>query len=404
MLAGIFAPAPAFAAESDLQDAITRYWQASESTTIEAAKQSLLQYRLEDLYSALKRGPVYSADVNTGQWEDVRVAGDGTRFPYLVLVPENYDPARSYPVEFMLHGGVSRPEWGPGGEWRRRRQGSDESMPVDRIIVHPASWIDAFWWHANQAENLPAILREVKRRYNVDDNRVTLTGVSDGGTGAYFFAFKQPTEWAAFLPYIGHPGVLRNPASGGGYRLYFENLNKPLYIVNGENDRLYPVSSVRPFIDVLVESGINHVFRPIENGGHNTRWLPDERPAIEQFKLDNPRDPFPDNIRWVAEESGRFNRNHWIRVDELANPGQPGLVSVNRAGNAIDVLSEGVRSFSLLLNPEEVDFENAIMVRVNGELVFDALVEQDRELLLDLAHNSLDRTLLATAQLSIEVP
>ena len=98
-------------------------------------------------------------------------------------------------------------------------------------MVVPASWNDAFWWHQNQAESIPAILKALKRFYNVDDNRVTLTGVSDGGTGVYFFVFKQPTHWAAFLPYIGHPGVLRNAQGGGGYRLYFENLlNRPLYL------------------------------------------------------------------------------------------------------------------------------------------------------------------------------
>ena len=69
-----------------------------------------------------------------------------------------------------------------------------------RIVVVPAAWDEAFWWFDNQADNVPSILRSIKQTYNVDDNRVYLTGVSDGGTGSYFFAFMQPTEWAAFLP------------------------------------------------------------------------------------------------------------------------------------------------------------------------------------------------------------
>ncbi|MEQ8953947.1 MAG: hypothetical protein RL120_07400, partial [Gammaproteobacteria bacterium] len=88
---------------------------------IETARQELLQSGIEDLYAALRQGPRYSSEVGTGEIERLRVAGDGTRFPFLILVPENYDPRTSYAVEFMLHGGVSRPEWGPGGEWRRRR-------------------------------------------------------------------------------------------------------------------------------------------------------------------------------------------------------------------------------------------------------------------------------------------
>ncbi|MEQ9070689.1 MAG: hypothetical protein RLO18_28390, partial [Gimesia chilikensis] len=75
-----------------------------------------------------------------------------------------------------------------------------------------------------------------------------------------------------------------------------------------------------------------------------------------------------------------------------------------RAGNAFDVFSEGVRSFSLLLNPEEVNFADAIVVRVNGEPVFAGMVEQDKELLLDRVHSSLDKTMLVTARLAVDVP
>jgi len=300
-----------------------------------------------------------------------------------------------------LHGGVSRPEWEPGGGWWRR--GYESLMQEDRIVVVPASWNDAFWWHENQAENLPAILRTLKQSYNIDENRVTLTGISDGGTGAYFFAFKQPTEWAAFFPYIGHPGVLRNGRSGGGYRLYFENLMaKPLYIVNGEVDRLYPAASLEPFIQVLREAEIQHIFKIIEDGGHNTRWLPDETPLIEQFKEANPRDPFPDHIRWVADRTDRFNRNQWIRVDKLSR--ESGLLEVRREGNSFVVTARGVSEFTLLLNPEEVNLSRPLLVNINGTTVHAGSVSENKKTLLKWAQQDLDRTMLFTAELSLQVP
>jgi predicted esterase len=353
------------------------------------------------LYQWLKTGPNFSAGVPKGQQESVRVAEDGTRFPFVYLIPQSYDPEQSYPVEFILHGGVSRPEWEPGGGWWRR--GYESLMQEDRIVVVPASWNDAFWWHENQAENLPAILRTLKQSYNIDENRVTLTGISDGGTGAYFFAFKQPTEWAAFFPYIGHPGVLRNGRSGGGYRLYFENLMaKPLYIVNGEVDRLYPAASLEPFIQVLREAEIQHIFKIIEDGGHNTRWLPDETPLIEQFKEANPRDPFPDHIRWVADRTDRFNRNQWIRVDKLSR--ESGLLEVRREGNSFVVTARGVSEFTLLLNPEEVNLSRPLLVNINGTTVHAGSVSENKKTLLKWAQQDLDRTMLFTAELSLQVP
>ncbi len=393
-----------FAAEGlSRQELLASFWSPTSEAERLATEAQLIESTgdVAALYRWLKAGPDFSADIPRGQQESVRIADDGTRFPYVYLIPENYDPQQPYPVEFLLHGGVSRPEWEPGGGWWRR--GYDSLKQEDRIVVVPASWNDAFWWHENQAENLPAILRTLKQSYNIDENRVTLTGISDGGTGAYFFAFKQPTEWAAFLPYIGHPGVLRNGRSGGGYRLYFENLMaKPLYIVNGEVDRLYPASSIEPFIQTLREAEIQHIFKIIEDGGHNTRWLPDETPLIEQFKEANPRDPFPDHIRWVADRTDRFNRNQWIRVDELSR--EPGLLDVRREDNSFVVTARGVSKFTLLLNPEEVNFSQPLLVNINGSTVHAGSVGENKETLLKWAQQDLDRTMLFTAELSLQVP
>lgn len=387
----------------DEQQLVDNFWSALSEDEIQLSRQQLAAQvaGVDELYQLLKAGPAYSPDVAVGQLESARISADGTRFPYVILVPDDYDPAISYPVEFMLHGGVSRPEWEAGGNWWRR--GYDSLKQADRIMVIPASWNDAFWWYDNQAENLPAILRTLKQNYNVDNNRVSLTGVSDGGTGAYFFAFKQPTQWAVFLPYIGHPGVLRNTRSGGGHNLYFENLlNKAMYIVNTEDDPLYPVSSVMPFINTLEEAGVDYIFKPIAGGGHNTKWLPDERPMIEQFKVDHPRDPFPEVVRWVADRTDRYNRNLWIRVDELASESEAGILEVSRDGNTFTVLVDSVAAFTLLLNPEEVDFSEAIKVNVNGSLLFEEIVVQNKDTLLRWAQQDFDKSMLYTAELNLE--
>jgi poly(3-hydroxybutyrate) depolymerase len=381
---------------------INEFWAAENVSVQQASREQLIRVAgdAQTLYGLIKEGISFPNDVPTGQQESARIAEDGTKFPYVYLIPENYDSAISYPVEFMLHGGVSRPEWEPGGDWWRR--GYDDLMSESKIIVVPAAWESQFWWQQGQADNLKEILRTLKQTYNIDDNRVTLSGVSDGGTGAYFFAFKQPSEWAAFLPYIGHPAVLRNAQSGGGYRLFFENLTaKPLYIVNGEDDPLYPVSSVSPFIDILAEAGIAHIFRPIENGGHNTRWMADESPMIEKFIEDNPRDPFPDKIQWVADRTDRYNRNHWIRIDETTEVGQTGILQVHRRGNYIAVESEGVAEFTLLLNAEEIDFNNEVIVAIDGNIIFQQRVEQDAEVLLDWLDKTRDRSMLIGAELSL---
>ncbi len=399
------ASASGFAAENGGGVLVEVFWQAVSTEEQRASEQALLAAAddVATLYVWLKQGPAFSPDVETGAWEGSRTGADGLTFRYGVVVPEGYDPEVSYPVEFLLHGGVARPEWGPGVEWWR--SGYADLQREDRIVVVPASWREAFWWHENQADNLPAVLREVKRLYNVDDNRVSLTGISDGGTGAFFFAFKQPSEWASFLPYIGHPGVLRNPQGRDNNRLFFENLTaKPLYIVNGELDRLYPAASLQSFVDVLEEARVEYVFRVIEGGGHNTRWLPEETPAIEQFKTEHPRNPFPEFLQWVADRDDRYNRNMWLRLDRMESPDFLAVLKAEREGNRFSVEATAVAEFSLLLNPDEIDFSQPVVVDVNGETVFEDMVEQSAEALLRWARETLDRQALVTAELGISLP
>lgn len=386
------------------QSLVDQFWRA-ESDEVQASSRAQLLVAIdvaEVLYDALKTGPSYSAEVSTGQLELTRTAPDGTVFPYIVLVPEGYDPSRSYPVEFNLHGGVNRPPMAPGEPWW---QGYDALRDPDRIIVVPAAWDEAFWWFDNQADNLPAILRTIKQTYNVDDNQVYMTGVSDGGTGSYFFAFMQPTEWAAFLPYIGNPGVLQNSAGQASYPLSFDNLaGKALYIVNGENDPLYPARAVQRYIDYMARANVDHVFKVIPNGGHNTAWLPAERPAIEAFKRAHIRDPLPDRVQWATNRTDRYNRNHWLVVDELDKEGEPGRVIVFREGNQIRVNAYYVNAFTLLLNPEEIDFSLPVTVIINDDVVHDGLVAQSADTLLKWAARDRDRSMLFTAELKLRVP
>ena len=86
----------------------------------------------------------------------------------------------------------------------------------------------------------------MKRTYNVDENRVALAGVSDGGTGAYYIAMRDTTPYASFLPLNGFIMVLPSVDRG---RSFPNNLrNKPFFVVNGGKDPLYPTRVVEPYV------------------------------------------------------------------------------------------------------------------------------------------------------------
>jgi predicted peptidase len=124
---------------------------------------------------------------------------DGVEHFFAVNVPDTYDPARRYQVRIQLHGGVGgRATSAPVGD------GTIGALAgAEQFYVVPYAWADAPWWSTDQVLNLGAIVDRLKRLYNVDENRIVLSGVSDGGTGALYVAMRSTTPFASVLPLNG---------------------------------------------------------------------------------------------------------------------------------------------------------------------------------------------------------
>ena len=134
---------------------------------------------------------------------------------------------------------------------------------------------------------------------------------------------------------------------------------------------------------------------------------------------DHPRVPHPAKLSWETERTDRFNRVHWLVIDRLGNGAADtafedagffmhrapsGRADVERVGNTFIATTRGVRALSLLLSPDVVDFDQPIVVRVNGKEVFRGPVKRDVSVLERWAARDRDRTMLYGAQLAIEIP
>ena len=381
----------------------------------------------DQVWSRLKAGRTYRAEP-TGRIELPSV-DHGTRLDNVLEVPPEYVPSRSWPLRVTLHGGVGRPAPRAGDEPARPLANRIPGTP--ELVLHPRAWAQSEWWTAGQVENILTLLDTVKSRYNVDESRVYLTGISDGGTGVYFLAMRQATPWAACLPLNGHPSVLANPDVGADGQLYPANLaNCPLRIVNGGRDRLYPAASVAPLVEMFKHGGIPLEFQVYEAAGHDTSWWPEERARFEAFLAARPRQAHPARVSWETERVDRYNRFRWVVIDRLgARPSDVALEDVNRfspattltiplydrskpsgrvdavrAGNSIEVTTRGVRELTLLLSPDAVDFAKPVVVKLNGRTVHDAVLAKDANVLQKWAARDNDRTMLYAAELHLTVP
>ncbi len=394
--------------------------------TREAAEEMAGQFESHDfdgLYRKLKDGRQY-LDEKRGQYALRWRSKSGPYFNNIVDVPQDYDPAQKIILRVQLHGGVGRPSPtaqppgrpdAPTGQLTNRIEGETQ------IYLHPSGWMAAQWWDEEQVDNILRAVDALKRKYNIDETKIYITGISDGGTGVYYMALKEPNVWSSYLPLNGSLAVLRNPANGADGEMHGNNLgNAPLYVVNGENDQLYPSASVEPHITWLKKMGVNVTWRPQAGAGHNTAWWPTERAPFEQFVRAHPRQPHPPALSWETERVDRFNRNRWLVINELRTDAsrqtplmdlgffghakRSGRVDIRRNGNTFEALSRDVASFTLLLSPDAIDFAKPVLVTVNGTHVFGGNVGKDHQALMRWAARDNDRTALYGAELIVKVP
>ena len=406
--------------------AFKAFWDAPSTPAAEKTVRAIVESGIDfdGAWTRLKTGRTYAKEKVGVIRQQGSVGGES--FETIIEVPDEYTPAKKWPLRVQLHGGVGRPPQ-PG------RQPQSTRIPGEpQIYIEPQASDENAWWHISQVDNILALVDSVKRKYNVDETQTYVTGISDGGTGTYFFALREPNPWAACLTLNGQPLVLANRDARIEGNLYLGNLaNCPLYIENGDEDPLYPAETVTPIVDAMKKAGIAPVYHIMRNDKHDVHWWPEERGFYEMFVHSHPRAAHPERLSWETDRTDRFNRVRWLVIDKLGVrksdttledvngtifEGQKwqifprrrqvpsGRVDIERHGNAFEAKTRGVSELTLLLSPDAIDFAKPVQVTVNGSQAFAGNVKRDLPTLLKWAAHDNDRTALYGAELHIVVP
>ena len=421
LLVAAIGTSPLVAAEKEIDAAFKRFWDARTPQDAARVVADIVRSGIsfDEALKRFKAGRPYSANVPKGV---VRASYDlnGVEYFYAVNIPASYDPARRQQVRIQLHGGVSREENGPRGD------GTIGALAgAEQIYLIPYAWRDAPWWGEEQIANLRTLIDRIKRTYNIDENRIALSGVSDGGTGAFYIAMRDTTPFASFQSLNGFVMVLPSVVAGD---LYPNNLrSKPFFIVNGGQDRLYPTRLVDPYIEHLKAGGVDLVYRPQPNGAHNTAWWPDVKDSFEEFVRSHPRDPLPDTLSWESSGTPVDSRAAWLVLDTLAprkptdtpladlnrignrglllfdNAQASGRVDLVRTGNTVKATTRGVAGFTLLLSADRFDLSRPVRVETNGQVAFEGMAPPSVATLAKWAAQDNDRTMLFGAELHVTV-
>ena len=331
----------------------------------------------------------------------------GKPLSYGLFVPPAYEPDVALPLVVCLHGagftGDSYLE-----RWAAR-------LGESHVLACPTSMAGT-WWTRLSEELVFATIRSVRARYRVDPDRIYLTGMSNGGIGAWIIGMHHAPRFAAVAPM----------ASGIDDVLYpfLENLrNTSLYVIHGAKDQIMPVWLSRNVTNELARIGIAFTYREHEwshphAGGH---FFPrQELPALVEWFDRQRRAPYPRRVTVVRDASHLMDFG-WVRIDAtdriamfseqlidhhgglIKNKVYAKLAVEVKDGNHIEVNTDRVRRYTLFLNDALLDFSEPVTVVTDGRTSFHGPVTPRVETLLRDARRRQDVDRLFPAQLTIDV-
>lgn len=126
----------------------------------------------------------------------------GKDMKYVVYVPQSYDPAKPMPSIIFLNGAG---ECGTDGYRQVYHFGGAIMLKADEwpfIIMFPQKQDVKTKWE-DEEPMVMEVLSKTKAEFNVDDSRLYLTGLSQGGHGTWTIAAKHPDMFAAIAPCCG---------------------------------------------------------------------------------------------------------------------------------------------------------------------------------------------------------
>lgn len=309
---------------------------------------------------------------------------------YAIYLPPDYDPSRQYPLLVMLHGGSSNGNLflgvvlGNNMDWLTYDEHLwDEYTPrwsPDWIVVAPDGFGQVLWRWMGEADIL-AVVDDVRRHYSVDEDRVVLGGLSNGGLGSYAVGLRHAWRFSMVTAIAGAPSWLQYTGGSptreetatlrawSGMHLVENSLNTDFRFYHGSRDPgpMRP-AFVREMEEHMRGLGLEPRVRWYDFG-HDLLYLVHRHGRVYPEMARVTRNRRPAEVRVVTGDY-RANRQHWVTVSRLEEYPDLARVVARASDGAIEVQTTNALELSLDLRDAPVGEGSTLRLEVDGAQVY----------------------------------
>lgn len=320
----------------------------SERTGVDEAQAKLKWERLELWIQTLETNPNAIEGLRGVQEWAYESAADGSGQPFMINIPQDYDPTVATPVSLFMHG--------LAGNHSEHYSGSDELRGVIELSVLGRSRGGGYFG-LSEADAL-AVLEYVQRHWNVDPDQVHVSGGSMGGSGTFRLGSRYPHLFASARPTCGFAGD----------KAYGNLLTLPVYAIHSDDDFVVPILHSRGPLDRLRELGGSVIFDQTTGYGHASwdyaeggarakRWF------REQKRLDSRT---VRNINYTALDGGAM-RSWWAEIAQWGDEPKPAQFILKASeGNELYATLTNIGRLELRMDESPFDSTQPLFVSVNG--------------------------------------
>ena len=340
-----------------------------------------------------------------GGHEAGQEGGDRSR-AYSVLLPLEYTPHHQYPMIVALHaeGRTAERElvWWGGTQ--------DEPLQSQRhgyIVMAPHYAKEGQQDYDYSADSHQVVLdsiRDARKRFSVDSDRVFLSGHGMGGDAAFDMGMSHPDLFAGVIPITG--------LSDRFCMFYRPNAQQTAwYVISGELDR-ETFKHNRVDLDYMLKHGYDVILAEYIGRGYESYYEEIHRLFEWMDKYRRTKYPKEVEVRTLRPSDSRF---FWIEADGLPKSVTDSPVSGGRGkhnrpmeislrstpGNTIRV-SSGAEKNTIWLSSDLIDFDTRVTVFVNGRRESRGFLRPDMETTLEDLRTRGDRQKLYSVRMDFE--